>query len=122
MGAIAARLRRMGGTVFACLLLCLTIAPVVDSLFCASEASAAERVSSPACDQASVVAHDHGDKGHPDSGDACVHGHCHQTQAPAAPVDVQWADTSTSAVDLTPAETGLPPSRAPDGPMEPPRA
>jgi hypothetical protein len=122
MTILSTWLKQAGTAFFAALLLCLTIVPTFDSMVCASEAPAAAGVMAGAGDQFAVN-DKHGDGSHRDSGgDACIHGHCHQTSAPAAPIDTQLAEVSIDGVDLKPAETGLPPSRAPEGPMEPPRA
>lgn len=123
MDAIATWLKQTGGALFACLLLCLAVAPSVDNLICSSDVPTAGSSSAPQSDQLAAASHDgdgdiHGGSG----GDACVHGHCHQTAAPAALLDAQLAEASTGAADLTRVETGQPPSRAPDNPMEPPRA
>lgn len=122
MAALSTWLKQTGGALFAALLLCLTIVPTFDSLVCSSDAPAAASKAAHTGDLA-AAAHDHGDPSHRDSGgDACIHGHCHQTSAPVALADAQLAQASIGDADLKPAETGLPPSRAPDGPMEPPRA
>lgn len=124
MGVITTWPKQVGGALFACLLLLLAVVPTLDAVICSSDApAAAERVFAQSGDTAAVAAHDHTGAAHQDGGgDACVHGHCHQTASPAAPVDIALAANGAAPAKLTPAETGLPPSRAPDGLMEPPRA
>ncbi len=115
MAMLSTWLKQTGGAFFACLMLCLSVVPTMDAVICSSDAP-------PVAEQA-FAAHDHTGAAHQDGGgDACVHGHCHQTASPAALVEVALAQIHAGSAKLKPAETGLPPSRAPDGPMEPPRA
>ena len=123
MSAIATWLKQVGGALFACLVLFLAVVPTVDALVCASDAPVAESLLAQAGDQVVATADTHGGEAHRDTGgDACVHGHCHQATTPAVPANIELAEADVSGADLIPAEAGLPPSRAPDGLMEPPRA
>lgn len=124
MATLSTRLKQIGGALFACLMLCLSVIPTLDAVICSSDApAAAEQAFARSGGKAVVAAHDHTGAAHQDGGgDACVHGHCHQTASPAAPVEVALAGNLATPAKLTPAETGLPPSRTPDGLMEPPRA
>lgn len=120
MARLSTWLKQTGGAIFACLVLCLSLVPTLDSMVCSSDTPTAEARSA---DQLVDAGHDDGVKGHPEAGgDACIHGHCHQSVSPVTPVSTQLAIALVCEANLTPAETGLPPSRAPDGPMEPPRA
>lgn len=124
MATLSTWLKQTGGALFACLMLCLSIVPTLDAVICSSDAPAAAKQAFVQSGGKVVVAtHDHTGAAHQDGGgDACVHGHCHQSASPTALVDVALAANIASPARLTPAETGLPPSRAPDGLMEPPRA
>lgn len=116
-------LKQTGGAIFAALVLCLSLVPTLDSMVCSTDTQTVESVLTKAGDQVVEAAHDHGGKGHREAGgDACIHGHCHQSVSPAAAVNAQLAVAHVSDANLTPAETGVLPSRAPEGLMEPPRA
>ncbi|MBO9709906.1 MAG: hypothetical protein J7521_17025 [Caulobacter sp.] len=128
MVGIATALKRMGGAFFVGLLLCLAFAPTADSLVCSTDVPMLESLAAPdiAPIATTLHAHDdadrHGENQRDGGDDACVHGHCHQAASPAAPVVITLAEASVTGLGLTPSKTGLPPSRSPDGPMEPPRA
>lgn len=123
MARLSTWLKQTGGALFACLVLCLSLVPTLDSTICSSDAPTAESVLADSGDQLVDASHDDGAKGHREAGgDACIHGHCHQSASLVTPVNIELAVADIGEANLTPAETGLPPSRAPDGPTEPPRA
>ncbi|NQE61452.1 hypothetical protein [Caulobacter sp. RHG1] len=123
MTSVSTWLKQTSRALLACLVLCLSFVPLADALICAADAPAAQAASVQTYDQVTAQAPDHGDKSHRETGgDACVHGHCHHPVTSVAPVVIDVAAVAVSGAKLTPAETGWPPSRGPDGPMEPPRA
>lgn len=116
-------LRGLGGVLFACLVLSLTAVPALDALVCSAEAPAAAQAHGVAEVAPTLTAHDHGGKRDGGgAGELCVHGHCHQPAAPAQLASIVLEDADVGAVDLLPADAGMPPSRSPEGPLEPPRA
>lgn len=119
MAGAATWLKRTGGALFAVLMLCLTLVPTLDSVLCGSDAAPAASIR---VDGQHASALGHGDTHREGAGDACVHGHCHQPASPASPAEMQLTAASVATARLTPPKSGLPPSRAPDGPTEPPRA
>ncbi|WP_145998337.1 hypothetical protein [Caulobacter flavus] len=123
MARLSTWLKHTMGAIFACLVLCLSLVPTLDSMVCSSDTSAVELVQTTPGQQVTDPAHNHGGNGQRETGgDACIHGHCHQSVSPASPIIVRQVVAQISGANLAPAETGLPPSNLPDGPKEPPRA
>ena len=114
-------LRRWGGLLAACLLVLLATTPAVDEFVCLNDGpTATEWVSGmsadPTPDQGGSPA-----QNHPDSVDACPHGHCHH-----GPSVLTAVATATVATDLEtqprPHEVAALASQDPGGLERPPRA
>lgn len=75
MAFLTTWLKQAGGMILAGLLLCVSIAPAIDSLVCSSDAPAVASVHTQA---EHAVASETSDRGHADdAGAPCLHGHCH---------------------------------------------
>lgn len=75
MAFLTTWLNQAGGVILACLLLCMSVAPAIDSLVCSSDAPA---VGNAHAEAERAVASETSEQGHADdAGAPCLHGHCH---------------------------------------------
>lgn len=92
MAFLTTWLKQAGGVILAALLICVSIAPAIDSLVCSSDATA---IASVHADAMASVASETSEQGHADdAGAPCLHGHCHHGAA-ALPA-LQQADAAVS--------------------------
>ena len=92
MAFLTTWLKQTGGAILAALLLCVSIAPAIDSLVCSSDAPA---IASAHADAVHAVSSKAAEQGHADdAGAPCLHGHCHHGAA-AIPA-LQQAEASVA--------------------------
>lgn len=103
---LATWLRRTGGVILACLMLCLSLAPAIDSLVCSADTPAVAEMHGDAMATANSSTPD---KGHDDGGAPCLHGHCHHGSA-ALPALQQADATVAFAGPRHPADRGRAPT------------